>query len=190
MYKVLRSLSYGVTSSFFFFLALKRKWAWGVKDTLQHTLTHCNAPQHTATHCNILQHTAATHCCNTLLQHTGFLLFFVPPRKRNESEEEKKAASQLDLGDVTYLCVTWLICVWHDSFVCDVTHLCVTWLVCVWRDSFVHDVTFRWKYETLQFKGLSSTNTLQHTATLCNTLQHTATHYNTLRHTVIRCNTL
>jgi len=35
-----------------------------VRNTLQHTATHCNTLQHTATHCNTLQHTA-THC-NTL----------------------------------------------------------------------------------------------------------------------------
>ena len=39
-----------------------------VRNTLQHTATHCNTLQHTATHCNTLQHTA-THC-NTL-QHAA-----------------------------------------------------------------------------------------------------------------------
>ena len=45
---------------------------WWVRDTLQHTATHCNTLQHiathTATHCNTLHHTA-THC-NTL-HHTA-----------------------------------------------------------------------------------------------------------------------
>ena len=49
-----------------------------MRNTLQHTATHCNTLQHTATHCNTLQHTA-THCntlqhiathCNTL-QHNA-----------------------------------------------------------------------------------------------------------------------
>jgi len=37
---------------------------YDIRNTLQHTATHCNTLQHTATHCNTLQHTA-THC-NTL----------------------------------------------------------------------------------------------------------------------------
>jgi len=37
--------------------------------------------------------------------------------------------------DMTHLCVTWLIYVWHDSSMCDMTHLCVTWLIYVWHDS-------------------------------------------------------
>ena len=66
-------------------------------------------------------------------------------------------------------CVTWLICVWYDSFVvllCDMTHssfvawlcnmthlfdmthlcvtwlICLTWLICVWHDSFVRHDSF------------------------------------------------
>jgi len=52
-----------------------------IRDTLQHTATHCNTLQHTAIHCSTLQHAhhTATHCntlqhaathCNTL-QHTA-----------------------------------------------------------------------------------------------------------------------
>jgi len=43
-------------------------WPCNMKNTQQHTATHCSTLQHTATHCNTLQHTA-THC-NTL-QHTA-----------------------------------------------------------------------------------------------------------------------
>ena len=42
----------------------------------------------------------------------------------------------LDVPSMTFMCVTWLICVWHDSF------LCVTWLICMcdMTDSYVrHD---------------------------------------------------
>ena len=42
--------------------------------------------------------------------------------------------------DMTHSCVTWLIHVWHDSFMRDMTHSCVTWLIHVWHDSFMYDM--------------------------------------------------
>jgi len=38
---------------------------------------------------------------------------------------------------ITQLYVTWLIILWHDSFILDV---CVTWLITLWHDSFIHDI--------------------------------------------------
>jgi len=55
-----------------------------LRNTLQHTATHCNTLQHTATHCNTLQHTQL-YCFLALPEvsfsrtrtHFRFLCFFL-----------------------------------------------------------------------------------------------------------------
>jgi len=90
---------------------------------LQHTATHCNMLHHTATHYNTLQHTV-THCIST---QCNFLFHL---SRWNDS-----------YVTVTHSYVTWLICMWYDSFICDMTHSYVTWLIHMWHDSFICDMT-------------------------------------------------
>jgi len=90
----------------------------------QHTATHCNTLQHTATHCNTLQHTALIH-------------------------------------------------MWYGSCIPNMTDLYATWLVYMWHDSFMRGKPSSWWCR-------ASYTSLCSSWTYCNTLQHTATHCNTL----------
>ena len=49
--------------------------------------------------------------------------------------------TNLIICDMTHLYATWLIHMWHASFIRDMTHSYVTWLIHTWHASFIRDMT-------------------------------------------------
>jgi len=67
-----------------------------------------------------------------------------PPCSETWLTSRKKGVGAWLPCDMTYLCVTWLIRIWHDSPPEKkewVRGCRVTWLIHVWHDSFVYDMT-------------------------------------------------
>jgi len=65
--------------------------------------------------------------------------------------------------------VTYTVMSYNDSFTR--SSLCVTWCVCMWHDSFVRDTSYSVVTYTINITW--SEIFMQHPATHCNTLQHT-----------------
>ena len=117
----------------------------GMCRVLKKTLTHLRIPQ-TLTHLHIPRYSKFARffasmciypfkrwlCVGSLNMY--WHTFHVPQPRYCEFALDL-VADYADTMQVIF--VTWLICVWHDSFVCDMTHLCVWHDSCAWHDSFM-----------------------------------------------------
>jgi len=165
-----------------------------VRNTLQHTATHCNTLQHTATHCSTLQHTAvhcntllhtATHCytllrtaalCNTLAKHCNAL------QRKTTFEWKRLLEGSNDVTTALRQNATHCNTLQHTATHCyallhpatHLQHTCNTpqrkTIVELERRAVSNDAPTSMRH---------TARTLQHT---CNTLQHTATHCNARLH--------
>ena len=115
-------------------------------NTLQHTATHCNTLEHTATHCNTLQHTATHgestdwHAAKVGTGTTADDAGYVDDLFICEMTYSYVSSLSCELQRVA-VCCSVLQCV-DDLFISHEFRSCVTWLIHMWRDSFICHMTY------------------------------------------------
>jgi len=107
-------------------------------------MSHADAHMRHGTHVNESCHTCGWVVSYTWIRHVthrqvakSLVSTSTHQLVRINAHDSSSRPSASVARDVTHSCVTWLIHVWNDSFICGMTHSCGTGLIHVWHDWFM-----------------------------------------------------